>query len=293
MVRNHPGGRVVQALVRIRIVLAVLLIGVVASCGPPPGADVTVPPPEPAAPVELWLSATRVPPGDSELAAVLVAHEEVDATFGVLAGVDRWDGGAWTGYGRVVMCLDHWHCTAQIRADGDLAVPDIGLGATPEHPGPPGRFSTTGLDVGWYRLSQEANEGLVATGIFQVVVDAAEPAPLIPTGIPALSVGPTLLPPGGQEVTVSPVVPPVSGSLSAGDLEAAMAGASETARVEHWDGAGWVPILEAGLALTAGAPAWDRTAAVRPLPEGTYRLVVATPDGDLIGSFWVDDVVDG
>jgi hypothetical protein len=293
MVRNHSGGRVVQALVRIRLVLAVLLVGVVAACGPSSGEDVTGPPPEPAAPIELWLSATRVPPGDSELVAVLVAHEEVDATFGVAAKVERWDGAAWVARGSISMCLDHWHCTAEVSTGAGAGGPDIGLGASPEYPGSPERFRTAGLEVGWYRLSQEANEGLVATGVFQVVADASEPTPLVATDAPALSVSPILLSPGGQEVAVSPLVPPVNGSLSAADLDAAMADASDTATVERWDGAGWVPILEVGLAIPTGGPVRDRTASLRLLPEGSYRVVVATPDGDLIGSFWVDDIVDG
>lgn len=45
--------------------------------------------------VSLWLSATRVPPGDIEMAGILVAHTETDRIFGVGTQVDRWDDGEW------------------------------------------------------------------------------------------------------------------------------------------------------------------------------------------------------
>lgn len=43
-----------------------------------------------ASPFSLRITAERVPPGPIELVALLVNHEGSDATFGVLATVDRW-----------------------------------------------------------------------------------------------------------------------------------------------------------------------------------------------------------
>jgi hypothetical protein len=61
--------------------------------------------------------------------------------------------------------MDHWHCTAPIeRSGGSGAVLAIGLGPRKGAPRPVERFTTEGLDVGWYRISQTANEGVVARG---------------------------------------------------------------------------------------------------------------------------------
>jgi len=48
------------------------------------------------------------------------------------------------------------------------------------------RFSTAGLDPGWYRLRQEGSHNQTATGIFHITAGAPTPAPLPPTGQQAL-----------------------------------------------------------------------------------------------------------
>jgi hypothetical protein len=68
------------------------------------------------------------------------------------------DGEQWVPHGKFKLCLDHWHCTATLQPPGELIlVEDIGLPATKGAPWPMERFSTAGLDPGWYR---EAHENL-------------------------------------------------------------------------------------------------------------------------------------
>jgi hypothetical protein len=107
------------------------------------------PPPVSASPVSLWLSAERVPPGQVELVALLVNDGAADVMFGVQAKVDRWNGDAWVPAGELVMCMDHWHCTAQIQPPGgSLHVPSIGLGPRPGMPAPSSGSPPMGCDRG-------------------------------------------------------------------------------------------------------------------------------------------------
>jgi hypothetical protein len=247
------------------------------------------PPPPAASPVSLWLSADRVPPGPVELVGVLVDHEGVDATFGVFAEVERWDGSEWGRYGTLVMCMDHWHCTARIeRSDGSVGVPDIGLGPRLGVPGPVERFTTDGLDVGWYRISQTANEGVVATGMFHVVVGAPSPAPLVSVDAPAISISPALVSPGGDEINLYPLIPLPDGSQSREDILQAIDGLAETARIERWDGAGWDVVDTLDLLGVAG-DSLQRSAELPSLDPGEYRLVRDGPQGPHVGHFWVDE----
>ena len=249
-------------------------------------------PPAVSGPVTLWLSAERVPPG-AELVAVLVDHEGVDATFGVHAFVDRWNGSEWEPYGEVVMCMDHWHCTARIVPPGEIeAVADIGLGARPGVPGPVERFTTGGLGPGWYRVSHTAYESVVARGIFEVAHGAQPPAPLVRVDASAISIAPVLLPPGGGEVTLFPLVPGESseGGLSRDDLRRAVQGLPETALIQRWDGTSWVDVASVDCLRVPGDDL-PRTAMLPPLDEGAYRLVRESPAGSLAGSFWVDESV--
>jgi hypothetical protein len=253
----------------------------------PTGAD--GPPPQPASPVELWLSADRLPPGPVELEGVLVDHEGVDATFGVFAEVERWDGNEWRSYGYLVMCMDHWHCTARIeRSDGSVGVPAIGLGSRLGVPGPVERFTTDGLDVGWYRIMQTANEGVVATGIFEVTDGAPHPAPLVSLDAPAISISPALVSPGGDEINLYPLIPAPDGSQSREDVLQAIDGLSETARIERWDGTAWDVIATVDLVRVAG-DSLQRSAILPSLEPGGYRLVRHGPEGPHVGQFWVDE----
>jgi hypothetical protein len=266
-------------------------VGVAQDAGGTPPASVESPPPQTtdASPVSLWLSAEQVPPGGTEVVAVLINRGGAVATFGVAATVERWDGGAWEPHRQLVMCLDHWHCTATMAdLDTELAVPGIGLSATVERPGPVERFSTGGVDVGWYRISQTANEGIVAAGVIEVVGGAAPPAPLVPVDEPSISLSPAVVPPAGGPVTLFPLVPAPSGVQSAADVELAVAGLSEDAAIERWDGGAWVPAGE--LALHPSEPSQagvERSATLPALTDGEYRLVRSGPAGDHTGRFWV------
>jgi hypothetical protein len=247
------------------------------------------PPPLPASRVSLWLSGDQVPPG-VELVAILVNHDGVDATFGVFAKIDRWDGQGWVPQGELVMCMDHWHCAARVQRPGEVgAYPAIGLSAELGRPGPIERFTVDGLDVGWYRVSQEANEGLVAAAAFEISVGAPQPAPLVPVDDPALSVTPTLMSPDGGDVDLYPLIPTRTGAQSRQDIERAIEGLSEVARIERWDGRSWEPVGEAK--LRPGADSLARSAELPPLREGDYRLVREGPDGPHIGPFWIDAAI--
>jgi hypothetical protein len=249
-----------------------------------------VPPALPASPFSLWLSAERVAPGPVELVAVLINHDGVEATFGVYAKVDRWDGREWVPYGELVMCMDHWHCTARVQPPGEVdAVPAIGLSAQPGGPGPVERFTIDGLDVGWYRISQEANEGLVAAAALEVAEDVPVPALLVPVDAPAISVAPALMSPIGGEIHLFPLIPAPTGAQSLEDVQEAIRGLSEVALIERWDGSSWQAAGD--VRLREADDDISRSAELPPLPHGEYRLVREGPDGPHIGHFWVDETM--
>jgi hypothetical protein len=253
---------------------------------PPAAGD--GPPPLPASPVELWLTADRVPPGPVELVAVLVDHVGVDSTFGVDARVERWDGNEWVSHGELVMCMDHWHCTARIESPGTIdAVPGIGLGPRRGVPSPVERFTTDGLEVGWYRISQVANEGTIAQAIVEIAAGAPAPGPLLPVDAPAISVSPALMSGGGGEVSLYPLIPASSGSQSREDVLRAIEGLSESARLERWDGTGWRRVDRVELSRIEG-DSLLRSARLPSLTQGAYRLVREGPDVAHVGHFWVD-----
>lgn len=281
------GGAVAAGAAVIAVVIGVLVLR--------PGDGVqpatTPPPAEAPGPFSLWLSAEQVPPGGVELVAVLVNHEGGDATFGVPATVERWDGGSWNLHRRMNVCLDHWHCTATMYPPGAAEVQgsdDIGIGATIEQPGPVERFSTDGLEPGWYRVSQEAYGGAVARGVFQVVEGAPTPAPLWPTDVPAISVQPAVVRPG-RTVTLTPLVPSKpDGSLSYEDIEAVVEDLGTTASVERWDGSAWGQVADIALEPPSGEQTYfEMLGAVPDLEPGSYRLVRSGPGGEHTGNFWV------
>lgn len=226
-----------------------------------------------------------MPPGAVDLGAVLLNHSGADLTFGVAAKVERWDSDRWKRYGGLALCLDHWHCTADITPDGPLAVQEIGLSPSREFPGPLGRFTTDGLKPGWYRISQTANEGTVASGTFEVAEGADEPAPLVDVDEPSISVGPILTPSAGGTVTLEPLIPAPTGSQSITDVEAAIAGLAEVAQIEHWDDGKWTQVSDTP--LTAVDWRVGRSATVPALEPGAYRLVRTGPQRAHTGTFWV------
>jgi hypothetical protein len=237
------------------------------------------------APISLWLSASRVDDKQpTELVAVLVNRDGPNATFGVAARIDRWDGQAWVPHRLLAMCLDHWFCTAEPQALGEMVVNSIGLSARAGTPGPSERFSTKGLDKGWYRISQMANEGNVAAAILQVVPGADSVAPLVPVDKPAILITPVLVKPTG--VTVQLLPPLVPGVNSVGELERAIAGLAETASIERWDGRDWKPIADIALRPSPSEPL-GRNADLPALAEGDYRLVRVGTNGPHTGRFWV------
>ena len=250
---------------------------------PPPGA------PGPGSAVSLWLSADRVPPGSVDVVGVLVNRSDRDLTFGVGAGVERWNGERWAQLGWLTMCLDHWHCTAKVEGSaGARIVPSIGLVPTVDSPGPAERFTTAGFEPGWYRITQTANDGTVAVGVLQVVEDAVPPAPLVPVDDPAISIRPALTQPGGATVRLQPLIPAPSGSQSITDVEAAVEGLSETAAIERWADARWVPVDEVVLARTPPEQSSvGRSATLPDLVPGAYRFVRTGRGERHIGSFWV------
>ena len=190
------------------------------------------------------------------------------------------------------MCLDEWHCTARVEdADGPIAVPAIGLRPPPGTPGPIERFTTDGLDVGWYRLAQEANEGVVAAAIFEVAEGAQPLPPLVPIDAPAISVSPALLSPDGGAVSLYPPIP-ANGSQSREDVQRATEGLSETAQLERWDGSAWEAVAEVELNAEDGGEL-ARSARLPSLLPGDYRLVREGPDTTHVGHLWVVEPVRG
>lgn len=296
--RRRRATRAATAALSVVAVAAVATgaVGLLRGSVPPP-AD-TPPPPEAPSPVSLWLSAEQVPPGDAEMVAVLVSNDGTEATFGVPAALERWDGSAWRAFRRTNMCLADWHCTARWYppdAPEVQGAEDIGLGVAAGSPGPVERFTVDGLDPGWYRVVQEAYGGVVARGVFEVAADAPAATPLWPTDAPAVSVQPGLLATTGGAVTLVPLVAPVDGNLDAGMLEAAMTGLGPLALVQRWDGSGWT---EAGDVETTAADEvsvpGELRATLPALEPGAYRVLLRGNGKELMGSFWVrGDAEDG
>jgi hypothetical protein len=186
--------------------------------------------------------------------------------------------------------MDHWHCTARVQPPGKInSVPSLGLSAEPGRPGPVERFTTDGLDVGWYRISQEANEGVVAVAVLEVAEGAAVPAPLVSFDAPAISVTPAVVPPDGAEIDLYPLVPAPTGAQSREDVLEATRGLSEVARIERWTGSTWEAAGE--IQLSEADDDLGRSAELPPLPEGAYRLIRGGPEGQHIGHFWVDGTI--
>jgi len=285
----------------VRLAVAALLTGLLLTgCGSASrvtagGAEGEARPAFPAetSPVTLWLSALEVPPG-AEVVAILRNLTGVPATFGVAATIDRWDGANWVPHRFVGLCLDFWFCTGKPGPlDGDHAEPAIGLSATAERPGPAERFTTAGLDPGWYRISQRANEPVIATAILHVADGAPSPAPLPPTDQPAISLNPALVGPHGGRITALPILPTSGKNQTIDDVVAATANLAETASLDRWDGTDWR--MQTTVELHAGTegagPHLDRSADLPALPAGAYRFVRHATDGrpDHTGRFWVVD----
>jgi hypothetical protein len=270
--------------------LAIALLSIVTSCGRATRHnDLDAPPGLEPSPYSLWLSAARVDVNTpAELVAALVNHDGVDATFGVFATIDRWDGRVWRPYRELLMCLNGWNCDDPSAVGGALSIPDGGLTAKPGSVGSPQRFTTEGLSRGWYRITQHANEDIVAQAIFEVAVDAAPIAPLDPIDQPAISVTPIVVSPEGATVELGPLVPSTNGT-SRDDVAQAVEGMEELVAVEQWDGVAWQSVGT----ITLHSSLVDelvRNADVPALTVGEYRFVRSGPNGSHSGRFWVADL---
>lgn len=223
---------------------------------------------------------------DTELVAVLVNQGDGADIFGVLAEVERWEDGRWRSHRQLLMCMDHWHCTAE-PVERVTVIPAIGLGATADQPGPIERFRTSGFEDGWYRISHTSNEGSVAAGLLEIVSGTPRPAPLAPTEVPSLSVAPPLL--GGTQATLwlFPLVPSTDGRLTRADLAAAVSGLSDVMALQRWTGTDWLTAGSVDL-RTDSFDDLTRWVTVPPLADGEYRLIHGDGDRQLIGRFWVD-----
>lgn len=250
------------------------------STSAPPAADTAAP--------HLWLSATDVPTAGADVAVQLVDPTLSGDTYGVAARVERWDGEQWVDPVHAALCTDFWGCPGEIRGSG--AVPDIGLSARSGR-GPLTWLRIEGLEPGWYRLSQTANEGTVAAAPFRVREDAPAQPPSDVTGNAHLAVEPPVRT-TAMSSTGATVRLVVTGGMPESD-----GWQDGVVRVERWEDGGWrTGFVGGGLHLT---PSTDPdqpdayTVDLGPWPPGTYRLAIGTDDvtaaPTLEGRFWVVD----
>jgi hypothetical protein len=269
-----------------------------------PPREASAPPPVDRSAPHLWLSAEQVAPSGGDVAVVLVDPTSSGDTWGVAAGVERWNAGRWERLASARLCLDFWGCVGQIG--GVDGVELIGLSALPV--GPLTWLGTGALEPGWYRLTQTSNEGTVAAGQFEVQADAAAAPSAAHEPGTHLVVEPTVLFASEALRRAEPAsaIPPVETSVPT-DLtsqrEIALRATSDLggaprawqdgrSRLERWDGTAWVDATELRvggfspgigaedpLVLTLGDP-----------PPGAYRVLVETEAVTLDGRFWVTEL---
>jgi hypothetical protein len=261
------------------------------SCGRDAGNDLDAPPGLEPSPYSLWLSAQRVNVDEpAELVAALVNHDGIDARFGVFATIDRWDGKAWRPHRELLMCLNGWNCGDDPRrVGGDISMADIELTAKQGTVGVPQRFTTEGLSRGWYRITQHANDDIVAQAIFEVALDADPVAPLDPTDQPAISVTPVVVSPEGSTVELGALLPATDGAPAREDVARSVEGMEEVVSVEQWDGRDWQQVGTVTLHSSL-VDVLLRNADVPALTIGEYRFVRTGPNGSHSGRFWVADL---
>lgn len=268
--RRHR--RQVRTWGALSVVAALVAVGglgsALANREPPPAE--TPPPPEPASAVSIWLSAESVPEG-TDLVAIVVNDSTEELVFGATAELERWDGSTWVPDGGTNLCLPGPGCVAPPFEPAVPSASDgFGYSPTPGNPGPAMRFSTDGLDDGWYRLVQGP-----ASGVFQIADDAPASAPLWSLDTTSVQVSPALTGLRGTRVA----------------LGAVTADVTDYAMVERWDGTAWQPATEVALTRPASAPTDVRTE-IPGLEPGAYRVVLTESGGDaqgdgLWGNFWV------
>lgn len=241
----------------------------------------------------LWLSVEQVPPGGAEVVAVPVNDDDRDVTVGLHTTLERWDGSSWQPHGYMVMCLISWRCVGE-NTDTRPEVADIGLAPGAQGPGPALRFSTEGLNPGWYRVTVSADTTSELSAMFDVADGARHPAPLQPKDRPSVLVEPALVTTHGQDVTLRAVlVPPAEGEPAPDPAEdPEVANLAEVVELERWDGTNWTAVAELDLRPNDDLERTDRTAAVPSLHPGEYRIVRGGPTGPHIGNLWVREPPD-
>ncbi len=219
----------------------------------------------------IWFSSHEVPPGPQEIAAVIVGSTP-PGVFGLEAAVDRWDGTQWTPYGRLNLCTWVMPCTnAVVPLDSHERAPDEGVS-----PGEAIRFTTAGLNQGYYRISQ-TNPAGTASGVIRVVDGAVSPPPLPAVDRPTLAISPAVLAAPNDAFRITPVS--AQGEvISLSDIG--------TARLERWSDGTWESGTEVTIAKSDGSAAHLSSPAA--LDDGTYRITIETADGDWEGLFAID-----
>lgn len=246
---------------------------------------IPAPPPD-SGPITLWLSERRIPVGGADLVAVLRNAGLDEAIFGVGAAIDRWTDGGWAPFGTAVMCLDFWNCLGTITAEGET--PFVRLIGLPVAPGGIGRtewLRVEGLEPGWYRLRQIANEGFEATGTFEVVDRKIDLVPVGDVSEVRLSVYPALLSPDGGAATIALLGGVGGDETPAGDSSDQL---TPSAELQHWAGDDWETL--ATVPVTPAPPGHPHAGVVEvpALSPGAYRVVRFLPDGKAVpGLFWV------
>lgn len=241
------------------------------------------PPPDAAGRVELWVSAEQVPPGSRIAVVAMTSDPTVEASFTLDAELEQWTDGAWVPVRQVDLCATPLDCSA---SDPDLDSRPGSTVASTRH-GAVGRLDVApDLAPGWYRLTQESAEGLVAHGRFEVAEDAPQPAPFDTDDAEPLYLGQTVLRFGTRYLVASSAT-----WYSGGSLSLTM---PETLTVRTWDpDEGWqggatvptsaVPSMDGGFP----SPSSQTQAELPGLAAGAYRLEAETSSGTLAATFWV------
>jgi hypothetical protein len=257
-------------------------------------ADPATPPADDGT-VTLFLSDTVLPASGADLVAILRNTGTESPTFGVGAFVDRWNGDSWEEQSPIATCLDFWFCVASLDAPDGIAT--IGLAA------PPGGYGSTqwihvdGLEPGWYRLRQVANEGTIATGTFQVVDRDVATIDFGDVTVDKLVVQPTVRRAGGAcqgAICAIRIAALAKDAHTATDIDAFEASLDDGARLDRWTGDRWATVGELDFTIEARVD-WTRQPGERlaALPQGltpgAYRVIRTAPDGaEPAGFFFVE-----
>jgi hypothetical protein len=286
------------------VVLATLGVAALAACGDdtdvvagsPAGAPSdpsTTPPTGTVAPPAdetegMYLSQRRFGTQGGTLAFSVHNDGGAEQMYGVSGSIERWNGERWETHRLFGSALRFWHSLGTTVVPGEeLAVPDIGLIASPGAFGPVEWLTIPPLEPGWYRLARSTNADLPVSGRFEVVDDAVDQIDFGAADAPALDLNPAVVTAGTTTFAVN-VTHPSIGTLEA--LIAYHAGLARGGTVERWDGTTWTV---AGNATFDTGPAelggFDETVTVpADLTPGVYRITRSHTDGTtLTGELFV------